>query len=59
NVKLAVDLARHSASGWDNAALPGDYSAIETLLNIDRDTLLVRLKLKTPDAAEAPMRTGE
>lgn len=59
NVKLAVDLARHSASGWDNAALPDDYSAIETLLNIDRDTLLVRLKLKTPDAAEAPMRTGE
>lgn len=46
NVKLAVDLARHSALGWDNAALPDDYSAIEKLLGINRDTLMVRLGLK-------------
>ncbi len=53
NVQLAVDLARHSAKGWDNAALPDDYSAIEALLHIDRDTLLARLGLKNPDAAQA------
>lgn len=46
NVKLAVDLARHSARGWDNAALPDDYAAIEKLLNINHETLMMRLGLK-------------
>ncbi len=46
NVKLAVDLARHSASGWNNAALPDDYAAIEKLLNVNHETLMVRLGLK-------------
>ena len=46
NVKLAVDLARHSARGWDNAALPDDYAAIGKLLNLNRDTLLMRLGLR-------------
>lgn len=45
NVSLAVDLARHSAHGWENAALPDDYAAIEKLLNINRQTLLYRLGL--------------
>jgi HD-like signal output (HDOD) protein len=44
NVKLAADLARHSANGWDDAALPDDYLAIETLLNISHDELLARLQ---------------
>ena len=35
-VALAVALARHSANGWDNPALPDDYSAIAALL-IRRD----------------------
>ena len=35
NVALAVDLARHSASGWDNPALPDDYRAIGALLRLD------------------------
>lgn len=52
-VQLAADLARHSANGWGNAALPDDYSAIEALLHIDRDMLLARLGLTSPDAAEA------
>ena len=43
NVKLAVDLARHSAGGWDNAALEDDYKAIEELLHIGRDNLLERV----------------
>lgn len=46
NVKLAVDLARHSANGWDNPALPDDYAAIEKLLNINHEALLFRLGLK-------------
>ena len=32
NVKLAVDLARHSADGWTDAALPDDYVRIADLL---------------------------
>ncbi|MBT9569379.1 MAG: HDOD domain-containing protein [Thiobacillus sp.] len=35
NVTLAVNLARHSASGWDNAALPDDYTAIGALLRME------------------------
>lgn len=34
NVKLAVDLARHSANGWDDAALPDDYTGIAELLRM-------------------------
>jgi HD-like signal output (HDOD) protein len=49
NVKLAVDLARHSAHGWDDPALPDDFRAIATLMNIDEDTLRVRLGLSKPD----------
>jgi HD-like signal output (HDOD) protein len=32
NVMLAVDLARHSADGWSDAALPDDYTRIADLL---------------------------
>jgi hypothetical protein len=32
NVMLAVDLARHSADGWSDAALPDDYARIADLL---------------------------
>lgn len=46
NVKLAVDLARHSAKGWDNPAIPDDFTAIEKFLNINREALLFRLGLK-------------
>ena len=31
---LAVRLARHSAAGWDNPALPDDYSETAQLLNL-------------------------
>lgn len=34
SVALAVRLARHSAHGWDNPALPDDYSEIAVLLNL-------------------------
>jgi HD-like signal output (HDOD) protein len=35
NVQFAVNLARHSAEGWDNAALPDDYKDIAQLLHVD------------------------
>ena len=34
NVQLAIRLARHSAHGWDNAALPDDVDEISALLNL-------------------------
>ncbi|MDP1525170.1 MAG: HDOD domain-containing protein [Rhodocyclaceae bacterium] len=43
NVKLAVDLARHSANGWDDAALPDDYKAIGELLHLNEEATLRRL----------------
>lgn len=45
NVKLAVDLARHSANGWNDAALPDDYAQIEALLGITHADLMERLGL--------------
>jgi len=52
NVKLAVDLARHTAHGWDDPALPDDFIAIAKLMNIDEPTLRFRLGLKDPDEAD-------
>jgi HD-like signal output (HDOD) protein len=43
NVKLAVDLARHSANGWNDPALPDDYRAIEALLHMSHSNLLERI----------------
>ncbi|HCZ17339.1 MAG TPA: histidine kinase [Candidatus Accumulibacter sp.] len=45
NVRLAVNLARHSIDGWTDEAIPDDFAAIQTLLNISRETLLERLQL--------------
>lgn len=41
NVVLAVDLARHSANGWDDAALPDDYAAVADLLRIKPQEVMV------------------
>ena len=35
SVILAVNLARHSANGWDDAALPDDYRDIAEFLRVD------------------------
>ncbi len=48
NVRLAVDLARHSANGWDDAALPDDYKAITELLHINHETLFKKLGIEGP-----------
>jgi HD-like signal output (HDOD) protein len=57
NVKLAVDLARHTANGWNNAALPDDFQAIETLLHIGHSNLLERIG--APDELVQAARQAE
>jgi HD-like signal output (HDOD) protein len=37
NVLLAIRVARHSALGWDNAALPDDIADVATLLHLAPD----------------------
>ncbi|OGS91154.1 MAG: metal-dependent hydrolase [Gallionellales bacterium GWA2_60_18] len=44
NVTLAVNLARHSANGWDDAALPDDYRDIGELLRMPVEEVMVMLK---------------
>ena len=46
NVALAVRLARHSAHGWDDPALPDDYHDIGQLLNISPESVRQRLGLE-------------
>ncbi len=50
NVTLAVDLARHSAKDWNNAALPDDYRRIASLLRMEpgRVEALVKSGLTEP-----------
>jgi HD-like signal output (HDOD) protein len=37
NVQLAIRIARHSALGWDNPALPDDVTEIAALLNMAQE----------------------
>lgn len=55
-VVLAVDMARHSAHGWDDAALPDDFHAVEELLHLSHENLLRKLGL---DADEPASRNSE
>lgn len=57
NVVLAVNLARHSANGWTDAALPDDFSAIEKLLHIGRESLMAQLHIP-PEALPQPPETA-
>jgi HD-like signal output (HDOD) protein len=43
NVSLAVNLARHTASGWTNPALPDDFREIEALLHQGHSNFLERI----------------
>lgn len=51
NVQLAVNLARHSADGWDNAALPDDYKDISQLLHVDVDRVMHIVGAPSPSSA--------
>lgn len=44
NVMLAVNLARHSAHGWHDAALPDDFDAIATLLHMPPNKVMALVK---------------
>lgn len=44
NVALAVNLARHSAFGWDNPALPDDYALIQSFLKLPQPEVLARVR---------------
>lgn len=46
NVNLAVRLARHSANGWTDPALPDDYADIGQLLNITPEAVRQRIGLE-------------
>jgi HD-like signal output (HDOD) protein len=50
-VELANALARHTASSWDNPAIPDDLAAIATLLRINREQLIRHLAIPL-EAAE-------
>jgi hypothetical protein len=43
-VALAVALARHSAHGWGDAALPDDYAAIQKFLALPAHDVLARIQ---------------
>jgi HD-like signal output (HDOD) protein len=43
-VMLGVRLARHTALGWDNAALPDDVSDVARLLNLSNEATLSLLR---------------
>lgn len=44
NVHLAIRVARHTANGWDNAALPDDVREIAALLNLAQEPTLKLLR---------------
>jgi len=44
SVTLAVRLARHTAQGWDNPAIPDDVKDISSLLNLSQSATLLLLE---------------
>jgi len=63
NVLLAVNLARHAAHGWDNAALPDDYRAVGELLRLSTDDVMkllgVKNTLKASSLPENPQQQAD
>jgi len=54
NVVLAVDLARHAANGWNDAALPDDYENIAKLLHMQpTDVMTIVGASKQAEAAHS------
>jgi HD-like signal output (HDOD) protein len=51
-VALAVALARHSANGWYDAALPDDFAAIRDFLKISPDEVWERIRHTALQAAK-------
>lgn len=53
NVALAASLARHSAFGWDNPALPDDYAAVGQFLKLPPPEVLARIRRSAVQADAA------
>jgi HD-like signal output (HDOD) protein len=51
NVALAAAVARHSAHGWDNLALPDDYVQISEMLALSCDEVIARIAIVATKAA--------
>jgi len=49
NVSLAVNLARHSTNGWNDAALPDDYTDIGKLLHMHPEEVKVMIAAQEKD----------
>jgi len=58
-VALAIALARHSANGWDDAALSGDYAAIRKFLALSGCDLMARIHRVALSAIRRLERHGE
>ena len=53
NVMLAMNLARHSANGWDDAALPDDYRDIAGLLRLEPERVMQIVGVKSSNPTPA------
>jgi HD-like signal output (HDOD) protein len=53
NVALAVNLARHSAAGWNNPALPDDIASVQQFLKLPQGEVLARIRRSAVQAQTA------
>lgn len=53
NLRFAVNLARHSANGWDDAALPDDYRDIAGLLMMTPERVMEMVGAEPPEQPSA------
>lgn len=52
NVLCAINLARHSANGWDDAALPDDYRDIGELLRMEPEGVMALVGAQPEETGE-------
>lgn len=52
NIMLAVNLARHSANGWDDAALPDDYRDIAALLRMKPEQVMLMIGVEAGNVCD-------
>jgi HD-like signal output (HDOD) protein len=52
-VTLAINLARHSANGWDDAALPDDYKELGELLHLPTEQAMSMVVADSGQARDA------
>lgn len=51
-VTLAINLARHSANGWDDAALPDDYKELGELLHLPAEQAMLMVAADSGQACD-------